>query len=95
MENPGLLCECGNAKNATNIACKRCSALDGRTPAIRDVIAVLRASDTVTVAQLAYETGASKDCVTHTLHRLKKRGRTRNINAEAIDSPPGEWIFIQ
>jgi len=99
-------CECGRPKSSGARGCARCTHLDGVTPAQAEIIAALRGTDGLSVAEIVDELGDAGDSqysATHrTVVRLVEQGRLRRYwrESDAVDrlnghvsANDGHWVY--
>lgn len=80
MGNEPKQCECGRPLNPRLRMCDRCAFLDGATPGYGRVVHALRLADgPLTVREVAQDAGISYTNATHTLLRMRRKGRIRAI----------------
>lgn len=78
LRQPGLECECGNAKQDGDVACARCLVLDGSEQIAATVISAFRVLGyEATLAALTDEAGVDERNVYRGLKLLKEWGRLR------------------
>lgn len=87
--NWSQVCDCGRAKSNNDVACSRCSFLDGQNSSSARLIAALRNCREMTVGEIAAEVGENYQSVARTLARMAKRGRVAVRKIEAAGNGYG------
>jgi hypothetical protein len=75
--NPGATCECGRPKNYQARSCRSCRLIDGPGDTAMAIVRECRATDTVTIDQIALELGLDRLQAQRNLSRLVRIGVLR------------------